>query len=342
MAKELLDKQTKEHLKKQFEDLRDVVKVEFIHGENEERNSFIRSFFSELSMLSDKIIFEEMDIDEFNDDDLQIINTPTVFLGRDQGYKIEFVGTPAGYEAQTMIETIYLLSTKTHGFKDAELARLEAIDSPLLLESYVTTSCPHCPKSSLLITRFAIALPSWFHSRTIEASENMDLAREFSVSSVPQQVINRNKESITIGARKEAEMIDGILKFGSSQYEEIMRKKKEKELKQLIDEPNAPLDLTDNTFNKALEKYPLILVDFWAEWCGPCQMIIPVLKEIAHEWAGKIVIGKVNVDEQNETATRFRIQSIPTMKLFKDGKELDTIMGAMSKEDLILKLKNHI
>lgn len=84
-----------------------------------------------------------------------------------------------------------------------------------------------------------------------------------------------------------------------------------------------------------------ILVDFWAVWCGPCRAIAPILEELAKEYAGKIKIGKVNVDENNELVSRYSVMSIPTIKFFKNGKLANEIIGAAPKsqfEDAIKKL----
>ena len=81
-----------------------------------------------------------------------------------------------------------------------------------------------------------------------------------------------------------------------------------------------------------------VLVDFWAVWCGPCRMIAPTVSEIANEYAGKIKVGKVNVDEQDELAVAYRIASIPTLMLFKDGKPVSSVLGYRQQEDIIKSL----
>ena len=85
-----------------------------------------------------------------------------------------------------------------------------------------------------------------------------------------------------------------------------------------------------------------VLVDFWAEWCGPCKMIIPVLNELAGELAGKIKIGKVNVDENQELAEKFHIRSIPTMLVIKGGAVQEQMVGALRKADMKAKLTPYL
>ena len=105
---------------------------------------------------------------------------------------------------------------------------------------------------------------------------------------------------------------------------------------------DRPLKITDGTFVEAVKKYPLLVVDCWAPWCGPCKMIAPVLEEMAKEYAGRVVFGKLNVDENPETAVRFNVMSIPTLLIMKDGKEVDRIIGAVPKQSIEGKLRRHM
>ena len=98
--------------------------------------------------------------------------------------------------------------------------------------------------------------------------------------------------------------------------------------------------LTDTSFDEEIKGSDVpVLVDFWAEWCGPCKMIAPVLEEIANENAGKIKIAKLNVDENLEISRRFEVMSIPTLILFKDGEPQMRLIGAKGKSQLVQELE---
>ena len=105
----------------------------------------------------------------------------------------------------------------------------------------------------------------------------------------------------------------------------------------------AITQVTDATFeDEVIGSNIPVVVDFWAEWCGPCRMIGPMVEELADEYAGKAVIGKVNVDHNSQTATTYGIRSIPTILFFKGGEIVDKQIGAASKAALVEKLEAHI
>ena len=103
------------------------------------------------------------------------------------------------------------------------------------------------------------------------------------------------------------------------------------------------LKLTDAEFeNQVIKSDKPILVDYWAEWCGQCKMIAPVLEEVAEELSDKVLIGKLNVDENSQTPPKYGIRGIPTLMLFKNGEAVGTQVGAVSKSDLIKFIEENI
>ena len=103
------------------------------------------------------------------------------------------------------------------------------------------------------------------------------------------------------------------------------------------------LDFTDATFDKdVLNSDVPVLVDFWAEWCGPCRMMTPTVDAIANDYAGKVKVGKVNVDENGGTAMRYNVRGIPTLLLFKGGQIVEQKVGAVGKPELQKMIEAHL
>jgi thioredoxin 1 len=104
-----------------------------------------------------------------------------------------------------------------------------------------------------------------------------------------------------------------------------------------------PIEVTDATFEQeVLKSGTPVLVDFWATWCGPCKMIAPIVEELAVEFAGKIKFGKVDVDSNQQIAMQFGIRSIPTLLIFKGGRVVDQLVGAVPKNKLVDLLNKHL
>jgi len=106
---------------------------------------------------------------------------------------------------------------------------------------------------------------------------------------------------------------------------------------------STPLTVTDSNFGELVERSPLpVLLDMWAAWCGPCRLIAPTIETLATELAGRVLVGKLDVDSNQRTAARFGVQSIPTLLILKNGKEAGRIVGAQSKEAILRQLQPHI
>ena len=104
----------------------------------------------------------------------------------------------------------------------------------------------------------------------------------------------------------------------------------------------ALLHFSEEGFDKALAQPGLLVVDFWADWCGPCKMLGPVIEQLAADYDGKAVVGKVNVDDEPDLAPRYGIMSIPTVMFFKDGKEIDKKIGVMPPQEFVKTIEANI
>jgi len=123
---------------------------------------------------------------------------------------------------------------------------------------------------------------------------------------------------------------------------EAIRKKKMEEIKKSLEHasyPDKPVPVTDADFNEFISKYPLVVIDCWAEWCGPCRILAPIIDTLASEYAGKVVFGKLDTDHNRATTMAFRISGIPTLLVFKNGKLADQIVGAVPEQSIVQRLQ---
>ncbi len=105
---------------------------------------------------------------------------------------------------------------------------------------------------------------------------------------------------------------------------------------------DRPVDISDTTFTSTVQSHPLVVVDCWAPWCGPCRIVAPILEAMAKDYAGTILFSKLNVDENPRVAMQYQIMSIPTLLVFKDGRLVDRIVGALPRPMLEQKILPHI
>lgn len=135
----------------------------------------------------------------------------------------------------------------------------------------------------------------------------------------------------------------------SSEIEEIRQKKMQELMRSTVLDsaggngwPDAPIQLSDESFESFVKKYPKVVVDCWAPWCGPCRMLSPTIDALAKEMKGKVAFAKLNTDENYGTAGKFRIASIPTLLFFKDGQLVNKMVGAAPKSTVEHQIKKNL
>jgi thioredoxin 1 len=134
-----------------------------------------------------------------------------------------------------------------------------------------------------------------------------------------------------------------IEKINKKKFEEMMQQRQQEQASQGSEtHPDKPITLTDATFLYELSRHPVMVVDFWAAWCGPCKMVAPVIEELADQYAGKVAFGKLNVDENPQVSQSFGVQSIPTILVFKNGRPVDGVVGAVPKSQIESKFVAYI
>jgi thioredoxin 1 len=134
-----------------------------------------------------------------------------------------------------------------------------------------------------------------------------------------------------------------------SEEDDELRRIKERKMRELMKEfkekkgmTGEVIHITDSNFSKVVGENSLVLVDFFADWCMPCRMMAPIVEELAKEYTGKVLVGKINVDENPATADQFQVFSIPTLVIMKSGEEVDRIVGFVPKSQIEARLKKYL
>ncbi|MBE3592479.1 MAG: thioredoxin [Thermoanaerobacter sp.] len=203
-------------------------------------------------------------------------------------------------------------------------------DVPVLIDFWAEWCMP-CRMVSPIIDELAKEYEGKIKVGKINVDEENELAMKFRIMSIPTIGLFKNGKMVDkiIGARPKADFVKFIerhLNGGATQSEES-------------DEVEIRYD---NFEEEVVNSDVPVLIDFWAEWCAPCRLVAPIIDELAKEYKGKIKVGKVNVDEENELAMQFRIMSIPTIGLFKNGKMVDKLIGARPKADFVKFIEKHL
>ncbi len=135
---------------------------------------------------------------------------------------------------------------------------------------------------------------------------------------------------------KETEMDEELEKIREKKKEKLKKEKKRQKF------PEKPIEANINNFENIVDQYPLVLIDFRADWCSACQTLDPVIKQLAKKYSGKAVFAKVDVDRNPQLVKKFQVSGIPTLLIAKDGQVVDKMVGAGSKQKLIQKIENYL
>jgi thioredoxin 1 len=141
--------------------------------------------------------------------------------------------------------------------------------------------------------------------------------------------------------KAQSENDEEIERINRKKFEEMLRMRGKRNA-QNIQIGEKPIVLSDSNFSSEVSRHSLMVVDFWAPWCGPCRMVAPIIEELANDYAGKVSFGKLNVDDNPITANQFKVQSIPTILIFKNGQVVDGVLGAVPKSFLESKIKPYL
>jgi len=133
--------------------------------------------------------------------------------------------------------------------------------------------------------------------------------------------------------------MDELERIRARKMQELMSRQNQATGKNM---PDSPIQVTDSDFEGLIQKYPFIVVDCWAAWCGPCRTLAPVINELARDYVGRVVFGKLDVDENPRTAMNFGIMSVPTLLIIKKGKLVDQIVGAVPRDYIESRLRKHM
>ena len=305
----------------------------------------VKQLSEELAGISKgRIAAEHYVIEEAGDlaEKLKVKRAPATVVTDARGeLSMKFYGMPSGHEFMALLEDIADAAGGDGSSLSADTVRaLKALTKPVHLQVFVTPTCPYCPGAVRMAHQFSRVNPKMVDAEMIESMEFPELSEKYSVMAVPKVVINEDVDF-------EGALPEKVFLF---KVKEALKEVTVEELHADQARPSAggpalsgkAVDLTDSDFSTEVAKYPFMLVDFWAPWCMPCRMVSPTVDELAKKYEGKVAFGRVNVDDNPETASRFGIQSIPTLMLFRRGKSIDQLIGAYPKNAIDSRIKTHL
>ena len=336
----LLERKFSEELKEDV-DVKVFTRDIVISDESPEYAQFSKQLVKELSQINKKIKAEYLGLGSDMAKELDLSFSPTIVIGKDKDYSIQYWGVPAGQVASTLIETISLVSQTKSGLDRSLSEKIKHIDKNVRIETYFDLDSPASSQAVLLSNRIAIERPDMIMSRAVEVEEAIKKTKISEIPGLPLVLFNDNRESFLSGQVSEEKLIYQLVLHGATAKDAILAQMEEEEKKKktLADNPDYPVVLTTSNFDEAVKKYPVIVIDCWAEWCAPCHMVHPIIENLAKKYKGSIAFAKLNIDQSREIAERFAIMSIPTLLVFKNGQKVDAIVGAMPQTALEEKLK---
>lgn len=347
----LIDPQSRQALEKKFrQELKEDVDIKvftrdiIIKSENPEFAQFSKELVKELSQINSKIKAEYLSFGDETAKRLDLSFSPTIIIGENNGYSLQYWGIPAGQIASSLIETIALVSQRKSGLDKSLGEKLKSIDKDILIETYFSIDSPASNQAILLSNRIALEIPGRVTSRSIEAEEFAEKVKILNIKTLPSVFINENKDTLLSGLVTEEKLLYQLILQGASKKKAILTQMEEeaKKRKSFAENPDYPVILSTANFDKAIKKYPNLVIDCWAEWCAPCHMVHPIIENLAKKYQGKIAFAKLDIDTNREIAERFGIMSIPTLLVFKNEQNVDSILGAMPENVLEEKIRKHL
>jgi thioredoxin 1 len=247
---------------------------------------------------------------------------------------------------------------------EANLPRVLGAGLPVLLV-FSRPNCAPCDQLASILDRLARSYAGRALIVKVNADEEAGLIRRYGISRLPSAVSIKGGQSIatSVGAAAEREWVawldylversprppepegPSVPLRGSMDTGTTPGASRSRETNAPVKtpKPDQPVTLTDATFDRTIRSSQVpVLVDFWAEWCGPCKMIAPAVTRLAHEFAGRALVSKLNVDENPGIAGRYGVMSIPTLLIFRNGQVVDQIVGAQPEQTLRQRLARQV